>query len=184
MRRPGTAFAMPLVLALALATTGLEAGAADRGGEEMATFALESDAFGPGEAIPRAHTCEGADRSPPLRWGDVPAGTRSFVLLVTDPDAPHGTFTHWVLFDIPAGTAQLAAGASAGVPGRNDFRRLGWGGPCPPPGHGPHRYVFTLAALDRASLGLAEGATRGEVERAMEGHVLGRAELVGRYERR
>jgi len=182
--RLATAFAMPLVLALALAAGSGAANAADRGGEEMAAFTLESQAFGPGETIPRIHTCEGADRSPPLRWADVPADTRSLVLLVTDPDAPHGTFTHWVLFDIPAGTEGLAAGASAGVPGRNDFRRLGWGGPCPPPGHGPHRYVFVLAALDRASLGLAEGATRAEVERAMEGHVLGRAELVGRYERR
>lgn len=152
----------------------------------MATtsFRLLSDAFEQGEYIPRVHSREGEDRSPSLRWSDPPEGTRSFVLRVTDPDAPGGTFTHWVLFDVPADREGLGEGEKGvGVAGRNDFEALGWGGPLPPPGHGDHRYFFTLSALDRESLELREGARRDEVERAMEGHVLGEAELMGRYRR-
>jgi Raf kinase inhibitor-like YbhB/YbcL family protein len=103
--------------------------------------------------------------------------------VVTDPDAPNGTFTHWVLYHLPADTQELPEGASGkGTAGRNDFQALGWGGPCPPPGHGDHRYVFTLSALDSA-LDLGPHARREEVERAMEGHVIQSAQLTGRYAR-
>src|SRR5512143_456320 len=131
------------------------------------TFTLTISAFAEGGLIPAKFTCEGANVSPELRWNDAPAGTRSFALIVDDPDAPVGTFTHWVLFDIPADRAALAMGTGAiGVPGKNDFGRAGYGGPCPPRGHGPHRYYFTLYALDIASLKLKAGADRRKVEAA------------------
>jgi len=148
------------------------------------TLTIESDAFAHDAVIPTKYTCEGDDRSPPLRWSGAPEGTRSFVLRVLDPDAPGGTFTHWLLYDVPASAEGLGEGESGrGVPGRNDFERIGWGGPCPPPKHGDHRYHFTLSALDRDGLGLAEGASRDEVEKAMEGHVLAEARWTGRYAR-
>ena len=124
------------------------------------------------------------DQSPPLRWDDAPDGTQSIALIVDDPDAPHGTFTHWVLFDIPASEYELAEGRPlAGIAGINDFQRPGYNGPCPPHGHGEHRYVFTLYALDVPTLGLGQMATRREVEAAMQGYILGRAQLTGRYTR-
>ena len=145
---------------------------------------LHSEAFGQGERIPARHACDGADRSPALAWRDVPDGTRSFALIVDDPDARG--FVHWVLYDVPG----TAAALSEGVPtdpelpdgsrqGRNDFDRLGYGGPCPPR---LHQYDFKLYALDRP-LGLPPGATREQVFAAMQGHVLATAVLMGRYER-
>jgi len=156
-------------------------------GKEPVTFTLESPAFAAGATIPKLYTCEGADVSPELRWQDAPAGTRSFALIVDDPDAPGRTFTHWVLFDIPADRTSLPEGlqpGDVGVAGRNDFGKTGYGGPCPPPGHGPHRYFFTLYALDTETLNLERGASRTEVERAMSGHIVGKAQLMGRYERK
>lgn len=152
----------------------------------MSTFVLTSDAFEAGKPIPPEYTCDGADRSPALHWSDGPDGTASFALLVVDPDAPRGDFTHWVLFDLPGSTRDLPAGApaSVGTPGTNDFGKLGYCGPCPPRGHGPHRYVFTLYALDRETLGLGKGSLRSEVERALRGHSLGQGQLIGTYERR
>lgn len=148
------------------------------------SFRLTCDAFREGEHIPTEFSCEGDDRSPPLHWEGEPDSTRSFALRVVDPDAPDGEFTHWLLFDVPARTHELAAGAQGpGVEGRNDFQRIGWAGPCPPPKHGDHRYYFTISALDCESLGLHEGATRAEVERAMEGHILDEATAMGRYRR-
>jgi Raf kinase inhibitor-like YbhB/YbcL family protein len=144
------------------------------------SFRIFSSAFAEGGTIPRLHTCAGADVSPSLEWSDVPAGTRSFALIVDDPDAPAKTWTHWVLFDIPANTRTLAQGTRVGVNGRNDFGRTGYGGPCPPAGP-PHRYYFRLYALDIASLGIAEDATRASVEAATEGHVLGEAQCMGRF---
>ena len=156
----------------------------DPGGATM-TFILNSPAFKEGETIPTIHTCEGQDRSPELRWSDAPANARSFVLIVDDPDAPGGTFTHWVLFDIPAATRQLAEAETAiGAAGRGDFGRAGYGGPCPPRGGGSHRYFFKVYALDVASLNLKQGAARRDVETAMKGHILAQAQLMGRYERR
>src|SRR6266542_1822724 len=113
---------------------------------------LTSPAFSHEEVIPRKHTCDGADQSPLLAWTEPPSGTQSFALIAHDPDAPNGDFTHWVLFDIPTEATEIpqgAAPAELGVPGLNDFGNEGYGGPCPPPGHGRHRYYFTLSALDR-----------------------------------
>jgi hypothetical protein len=148
---------------------------------------IKTTAFTDGSLIPRRFTCEGDDLSPALTWTDPPAGTAGFALIVDDPDAPRGTWTHWTLFDLPATTTGLAEGwrgGAGGTSGRNDFGNPGYGGPCPPRGHGPHRYFFRLYALDVATLGLAEGAARKDLERAMAGHVLAQAQLMGRYERR
>lgn len=150
-------------------------------------FRLTTPAFTDGGTIPLRHTCDGQDLSPPLAWSDPPGGARSFALIMDDPDAPSATFTHWVLFDVPAATRQLAEGqrpGGTGQSGRNDFGRAGYGGPCPPRGHGPHRYAFTLYALDVATIGVSGGAARDQVEQAMKGHVLGTAKLMGRYERK
>jgi Raf kinase inhibitor-like YbhB/YbcL family protein len=153
------------------------------------TFELRSPAVPAEGTIPIEHTCEGADRSPPLEWSGAPAGTRSFALLVHDPDAPRGDWVHWVLYDLPATSASLPAGVptareleGGARQGRNDFDRIGWGGPCPPPGRA-HRYVFVLHAVDRM-LGLAPGASREEMEHALRGHVLERAALSASYARR
>jgi Raf kinase inhibitor-like YbhB/YbcL family protein len=152
-----------------------------------AAFAITSSAFTNGGNIPPKFTCDaGTDNpSPALAWSDAPAGTKSLVLIMHDPDAPlAGGFTHWVLFDIPPSTTQLPEGfkaGSVGVSGNSGFRRAGYGGPCPP--SGVHHYHFMLSALDTASLGLQPGATKADVEKAMQGHVVGTAELVGLYQR-
>lgn len=148
----------------------------------MANFTLHTTAFDPGGAVPRRHTCEGEDTSPPLRWEGAPDGTRSLALIVDDPDAPVGTFTHWVAWGIdPAGDG-LPEGEAGPGEGRNDFGETGYRGPCPPPGHGTHRYYFRLHALD-AEPELSPGASRAELEEAISGHVLATAELMGTYER-
>jgi len=144
-------------------------------------FALTSPAFGAGRAIPRAYTCDGANVSPPLRWTAPPAGTRSFALIMDDPDAPGGTFTHWTAWNIPPQARGLERGARPPREGTTSFGRIGYGGPCPPPGP-PHRYVFQLHAL-RAPLGLPRGAERPALEQALRGKALRRATLVGRYGR-
>lgn len=148
----------------------------------MAGFTLTSGAFENGQEIARRHTCEGDDLSPPLGWSGAPDGTRSLALIVDDPDAPVGTFTHWLAWAIEPASGGLGEGDAAPVEGRNDFGSVGYRGPCPPPGHGPHRYFFRLHSLD-AELELEAGAGRQDLERALEGHVLGVAELMGRYER-
>lgn len=151
-------------------------------------FRISTPAFSPGESIPKKFTCDGADVSPELSWNDPPAGTLSFALIVDDPDAPVGTWVHWVLYDLPADARELAEGVAkqeqlpdGARQGRNDFRKIGYGGPCPPPGK-PHRYFFKLYALG-AKLNLKSPATKADVERAMQGHILSQAELVGRYGR-
>ncbi|HXE91232.1 MAG TPA: YbhB/YbcL family Raf kinase inhibitor-like protein [Terriglobales bacterium] len=158
-----------------------------QGGHQM-SFSIESPAFAPGGDIPRKHTCDGPDVSPALRWNEPPAGTKGFALIADDPDAPVGTWVHWVVYDLPAATRELPEGVvkqkdvpGGGRQGTNDFRRLGYGGPCPPPGK-PHRYFFKLYALSTA-LGLEPGATKVDVERAMKGRVLAEASLMGRYRR-
>jgi hypothetical protein len=150
-------------------------------------FELTSSAFAPGEPIPRRYTCDGEDISPPLGWGEPPAGTQSFALMCDDPDAPAGTWVHWVLYDLPAGARGLpeavppdAELADGGRHGENSWGRLGYGGPCPP--SGTHRYFFRLYALDTA-LGLGAGASKEQLLQAMEGHVLAQAELMGTYTR-
>jgi Raf kinase inhibitor-like YbhB/YbcL family protein len=156
------------------------------------TILLRSDSFADGGDIPKAYTCDGKDTSPPLSWSGVPEGARSLALVVEDPDAPRGTWAHWVLFDLAPDVVELAGavpsgetfapkgGAKAARQGKNDFGNLGYGGPCPP--SGTHRYVFRLYALD-AELALAPGATREQVLRAMNGHVLAEGRLTGRYRR-
>ena len=149
---------------------------------------LTSSAFPPGGTIPKKHTCDGPDVSPALNWTDPPAGTQSWALIMDDPDAPVGTWVHWVLYDLPAAARALPENVpkqeqlpDGSRQGRNDFRRTGYGGPCPPAGPA-HRYFFKLYALD-VKLGLRAGATKADVERAMQGHILGQAELMGRYGR-
>lgn len=148
---------------------------------------LTSTAFRDGGEIPRAHARDGGDASPPLAWTDAPGETKSFALVCDDPDAPRATpWVHWVLADIPASATGLPAGkgaaSSAGVPGRNDFGEHGWGGPAPPRGHGTHHYEFRLYALDR-KLEMPRGATKDDLVRAMQGHVLAEARLTGTFRR-
>jgi Raf kinase inhibitor-like YbhB/YbcL family protein len=121
-----------------------------------------------------------------MEWSDPPSGTRSYVLVVDDPDAPAGTWGHWLLWDIPAAVQSLEEAFRPGQIGRsgtNDFDELGYGGPCPPRGHGPHRYYFRLYALDTSRLGEKEGAKHRAVDKALAGHILGEACVMGRYER-
>ena len=148
----------------------------------LMAFTLRSSAFEDGEMIPRQFTCDGNDFAPPLAWSDAPEGTRSFALVMEDPDAPHGTFTHWLLYDIPATTTELREHVG-GKALRNSFGRAEYGGPCPPAGDGPHRYVFTLYALDVSALDM-HGRTRQALERSLHVHTLVTARLMGRYERK
>lgn len=147
-------------------------------------FTLTSPAFQADAVIPQAYTCDGDNKSPELNWIHPPNGTQSFVLILEDPDAPNGTFTHWVLFDIPAQRNKIPEGGNGvGVGALNDFQHDHYGGPCPPPNHGDHRYYFRLYALDVESLGLEAGVKREEVEKAMQGHVIEEIELMGRFQR-
>ena len=155
------------------------------------TLRIESSGFGAGGEIPSVHTCEGNDTSPPLAWSGVPEGARSLALIVDDPDAPDPkapkmTWVHWVLYDMPPTATGLAGGlAPKDLPagtreGRNDWKRTGYGGPCPPIGR--HSYFHKLYALDVA-LGDLGAPTKARLEQAMEGHVLARAELMGTYQK-
>ncbi len=153
----------------------------------LRTIQLESSAFAADGLIPSKYTCDGINISPPLSWRESPEETQSFVLICDDPDAPMGTFVHWVLYNLPAATRQLPENLPSdptlknlGVQGKNDFGKLGYGGPCPP--GGTHRYFFKLYALSR-QLDLAPGATKGQVERAMKGQILATTEMIGRYTR-
>ncbi len=148
----------------------------------MSEFALESSAFEHAQAIPNRFTCDGEDLSPPLRWVNVPDKATSLALLVDDPDAPNGVFAHWIAWGLDPGAGGLAEGKAAPNEGQNDFGTVGYRGPCPPPGHGRHRYVFRLYALER-DLVLGAGAGKAELEEAVEGNVVTTAELVGTYER-
>jgi len=152
------------------------------------SFKVSTTAFQPEGDIPSKYTCTGPDVSPALTWSDPPAGTQSFTLIADDPDAPVGTWVHWVAYDLPASTRQLPEGVpktgaipGGGVQGLNDFGKTGYGGPCPPPGK-PHRYYFKLYALD-GKLNLKPGATEKAVEQAMQGHILAQAEIMGRFKR-
>ena len=151
------------------------------------TMKIESTAFTADGMIPSLYTCDGQDISPDLHWDAPPTGTQSRALIVDDPDAPGEIFVHWVLYDLPPEIHQLPKAIApqadlpgGGVQGKNDFGNLGYGGPCPP--NGIHRYFFKLYALDR-QLGLKSGATKAQLEAAMNGHILAAAELIGRYAR-
>jgi Raf kinase inhibitor-like YbhB/YbcL family protein len=159
--------------------------------KEEATMKLEltSPAFRDGESIPTKHTCDGEDASPPLKWSGIPNGAKSLALICDDPDAPAGTWVHWVLYDLPASVNELPEGiaASETTPqgakqGLNDFQRVGYGGPCPPPGK-PHRYFFKLYALD-ATLDLGPRGAKSDVVNAMKGHTLAEGQLTGTYKRK
>jgi Raf kinase inhibitor-like YbhB/YbcL family protein len=149
---------------------------------------LTTAAFRDGETIPVTHTCDGEDASPPLAWTGVPVETRAFALICDDPDAPRGTWVHWVIWNLPADAVELGQAVppnpelpSGARQGLNDSGEIGYGGPCPPRGK-PHRYFFRLFALDSA-LNLSPGAKRGDLEQAMEGHVLATGTLMGTYQR-
>ena len=150
-------------------------------------FTVQSSAFQNGGSIPKKFTCEAADVSPELTWSGAPEKTQSFALIADDPDAPMGSWVHWVIYDLPANTAKLPEGvpnqeqAASGAQGKNSSGKIRYGGPCPPPGK-PHRYFFKLYALD-SKLNLKPGARKPEVEAAMKGHVLAQAELMGKYGR-
>jgi Raf kinase inhibitor-like YbhB/YbcL family protein len=152
------------------------------------TMQVTSSAFREGETIPRKYTGDGEDQSPPLQWSGVPEAAKSLALISDDPDAPRGTWVHWVLFNLPADTRQLPEGLSPdkevlgkALQGTTDFRKIGYGGPAPPPGK-PHRYYFKVYALDMA-LNLKAGATKQDLIKAMEGHILAEGQLMGKYGR-
>jgi Raf kinase inhibitor-like YbhB/YbcL family protein len=173
MHRPSLCVALSLATSIAL-------------GADAMSLTLTSTAFRPGEGIPTQYTCDAQDRSPPLAWSGVPAGTRSLTLICDDPDAPRrGGWVHWVLYDLPPAATSLAEAVAELPPGTregmNDWRRIGYGGPCPPTGR--HRYFFKLYALDQA-LGDQGHPTRDRLQQLMAGHVLGQAELMGTYQRR
>ena len=143
---------------------------------------ITSSAFQEGGNIPSKFTCDGGDSSPPLRLAEIPSGAKSLALVVDDPDAPSGLFTHWIVWNISPKTNAIAEGsAPQGVQGTNDFGKSGFGGPCPP--SGTHRYYFKIFALDR-ELNLASGTKRNQLDAAMKGHVVAQGELMGRYSRK
>ncbi|MGA9779047.1 MAG: YbhB/YbcL family Raf kinase inhibitor-like protein [Limisphaerales bacterium] len=156
--------------------------------EPAMSIQITSTAFAEGQPIPDKYTCAGLNVSPPLQWANAPAGIKSFALIADDPDAPMGTWIHWVIYNLPPATTALAENTppSSELPGGtkqgiNDFGQTGYGGPCPPPGR-PHRYFFKIYALD-LPLNLKSGATRKELLKAMDGHVLAQGQLVGTYQR-
>lgn len=151
-------------------------------------FELTSSAFKSGDPIPRRYTCQGEDLSPPLHWTVPPAATKSLVIIADDPDAPVGTWVHWVFYELPLDLRGLTEAVppkdrlpNGALQGLNDFKRVGYGGPCPPPGK-PHRYYFTLYALD-VTLNLKPRATKTQVLDSCKGHILEQAQLMGRFGR-
>ena len=149
-------------------------------------FKLITNAFADGGWVPELYSCEGADISPSLEWSGEPPETRSFALIVEDPDAPAGTWYHWLLYDIPPKIHNLAQGykpSSLGISGANDFGKPGYGGPCPPKGR-PHRYFFKLHALDVHTLGLPAGVKAAELQQAIKGHVLAETQYMGKFQKK
>jgi len=178
------------VVCIALASCGSGSGANEQSPSPPAkraaasTISLTSEAFAEGQPIPARFTCDGINRSPALAWTEPPAGTKSFALVVGDPDAPSGTFRHWGAFDIPNSARGIGAGQQVGTQVQNDMGKPGYGGPCPPKGHGPHHYHFKLFALDVDKLGLSPNAKVADVENAAQRHAITRGELVGTFERK
>ena len=185
-----------LVLLLACAACRREQSGAQPAGNDntdnsngsSVTLSLTSTAFKEGEAIPVEHTCAGANTSPPLAWGAVPAGTKTIALILDDPDVPLGPFVHWVIYNLPATTTELPADVptqadltGGGRQGKNGMLKLGYSGPCPPPGPA-HRYNFKLYALN-TELTLPAGASKQDLLKAMYGHILGQGQLMGRFKR-
>jgi len=175
---------MLLIAALALILAGCRATTPQETveGETEMPIKITTPAFSEGGVIPKPYTCDGVNHSPQLDWTGIPQGTLSLALIADDPDAPAGTWVHWVLYDLPPDLTGLAeATRGTGIQGKNDFRNLGYGGPCPPKGS-THRYYFKLYALDTL-LKLQEGASKADVEKAMRGHILAQGQLMGKYSR-
>ncbi len=191
----GVRILLPILPALCgavlIASTPAWAGGAEKGGKAMA-FTVTSPAFGEGKEIPRKYTGEGEDISPPLQWSGVPTGTKELALICDDPDAPTPEpWVHWVMYRIPTTAAALVEGITrterpdspaGAIQGKNTGGRVGYNGPLPPPGHGWHRYIFALYALD-APLDITPGATKKDLLDAMRGHILGETRLTGKYKR-
>ncbi len=163
-------------------------GSTQRNEPAQSSFRIESRAFKQGATIPARYSCQGENISPPLAWANPPSGARSFALIVEDPDAPAGIWTHWVVYNLPAqaramdeNTPKLGELPNGGLQGTSSFGSVGYGGPCPPPGRA-HRYFFRLYALDTV-LELKAGATKAGVLAALKGHILGEAQLMGRFKR-
>jgi len=176
---------------IAAASCGVKTGASNQAqdGATMENVALTklsitSSAFQDGQRLPAQFTCDGAGHSPPLAWGDPPADTRSFVVVVDDPVAPSGIFGHWGVFDIPSNVRSIAAGQSIGTEVTNDFGKPGYGAPCPPKGHGPHHYRFRLYALHVDGLRLGPNSTIADLDREAARHAIARAQLAAIYERK
>ena len=146
------------------------------------TLRISSAAFMDGARIPKKHTCDGDNVAPPLEWSGLPEGSKSVAIICEDPDAPSGTFTHWLLYDVPISKHRLDEGASIGKAGVNDFGKAGFGGPCPPRKDQAHHYHFHIYALDTDSLG-PSGLSKDDAKKAMSGHVLAEGELTGTYKR-
>ena len=178
---------MTLLTIIAVGATSCTMSEPELPDEGEMTLSLSSPAFQEGEDIPITYTCDGQDVSPPLTWGEPPSETQSFALIMDDPDAPGGVFTHWLLFNLPADSRELLEAvppnelANGALQGKNDFGTIGYGGPCPPPGPA-HHYRFTIYALDQA-LDLMTDASRKQVIDAITGHILARGQLIGMYQR-
>jgi Raf kinase inhibitor-like YbhB/YbcL family protein len=169
------------ILIVLVGCRGQEASPAGEGGDDM-TIQITSTVFTEGGKIPKIYTCDDQNVSPPLAWTRVPTNTVSLALIMDDPDATAGTWVHWVLYNLPPSLSSLEQGKSGeGTDGKNDFGKLGYGGPCPPRGAN-HRYFIKMYALD-ATLDLKSGATKAQVENAMKGHILAQGQLMGRYGR-
>jgi len=166
----------------------LFAGCITKEDDDMEKISVMVEGFNEGEMIPDEFTCNGKDISPLIYWKEIPAGTKSITLIMDDPDAPGGTFVHWVIYNMPAQTRNLPKGmpvdktlVDGSMQGMTDFGKPGYGGPCPPPGK-PHRYFFKVYALDM-KLNLPVGASKNQVESAMKGHILADGEMMGKYQR-
>ena len=179
-----------VLIAIAVAGCGPASHAAEgnssegAGGSALPRLTLASEAFQEGQGIPVQYSCDGGNRSPSLRWSAPPARTKSFALVIDDPDAPSGMFRHWGVYDIPASARGIDAGQHVGTEVDNDAGKLGYTGPCPPKGNGAHHYHFKLFALDVERLGLRPNAKVADVEKAAAGHAIAQGELTGTYERK
>jgi hypothetical protein len=174
-------FAIPLTAAVVLSLISIRSVPGEE--RKMSELSITSAAFSHKGMIPSKHTCDGADVNPPLSFDNIPEKSKSLALIVDDPDAPMGTWVHWVVWNIGSGTKEIPEKSvpEGALQGTNDFRKQSYGGPCPP--SGTHRYFFKLYALD-ASLALKAGVTKAQLEEAMKGHILAQAELVGLYRRK
>jgi Raf kinase inhibitor-like YbhB/YbcL family protein len=186
--RPVHPSVLMLLVLLSICVGCKQSSEAMQSGESSMPIEITSTAFEQGMSIPSQYTGDGADQSPPLRWSELPSGTKSIALICDDPDAPRGTWVHWVLFNLPPGTRELEEGVpttatlpSGAKQGKNDFGNIGYGGPAPPKGK-PHRYFFNLYAL-AVVVDLPPGATKAELVDAMKGHVLAEGQLMGTYKR-